>query len=131
MATLTHDTTVIQLSDDLLWSDEFEWNPIEQSATRTVTGALIVEVSTMIGGRPITLAPPDDDAAWTKYEDVIKLNQLAAVPGLEMTLVFRGLTFNVMFRHQDKQPVLATAVLHYQEHEPNDPFLVTLKLMEI
>lgn len=131
MATLTHETTTINLSDDVLWVDEFEWNPVEQSVERTLSGGLIVDSSEVLGGRSITLEPPDDSSAWTKYEDVLKLNLLARTPGLVMQLTFRGITRDVMFRHQDRDPVSAKAVVVYSDPAATDPYLVTIKLMEI
>lgn len=131
MATLTHETTTVTLSDDLFWQDEFEWNPVEQSVTRTLTGGMIIDSSEMQGGRQITLTTPDEDSAWTRYEDVLKLHSLAATPGLVMQFTFRGVTRNVMFRHQDKDAVVAKAVVFYRDPVDLDPYLVTLKLMEI
>lgn len=131
MASITHGSTTINLSDDCLWEDEFTWNPVEQAVARTLTGAMIVETSQVIGGRPITLTPPDDEGAWTKYEDLLKLNQLAATPGLVMELTFRGVTYSVMFRHHENDPVSAKPVVFYRDPGVNDPYLVTIKLMEI
>lgn len=33
----------VTLSDGFLWSDEFDWNPIEQKQDRAVDGALIIQ----------------------------------------------------------------------------------------
>lgn len=131
MATLTSGTTVVNLSDDLHWEDQFDWTPVEQSATRSLSGNLIVECSETHGGRPITLSPSDENSAWTKYDDVLKLNLLAKTPGLTMQLSYRGLVRDVMFRHQDRDPVSAKPVVAFSDPVGDDPYLVTIKLMEI
>ena len=33
----------ITLPDDLLWINEFEWNPVKQTTERRLTGALLVQ----------------------------------------------------------------------------------------
>ena len=42
----------IILPDDLLWINEFDWNPVEQSQERSLTGALIVQEQAKITGPP-------------------------------------------------------------------------------
>lgn len=126
---LTYSTTTVTLPDDLLWADETTWNPVEQSAQRTITGALIVQSATRVGGRPITLQPEDDGSAWMSRTTVDALRNLAAVPGREMTLTLRGTTYNVIFRHHDGVAVEAKPVVHYSDVVAGDFYLVTLRLM--
>ena len=45
----------LQLPDDLIWRDEFDWAPVEQVVTPTLSGALLVEETAKPEGRPITL----------------------------------------------------------------------------
>ena len=45
----------VSLSDGFLWSDEFDWNSIEQKQDRAVDGALIIQEGKKKSGRPITL----------------------------------------------------------------------------
>ena len=61
--TLSDGTTTLALHPDLYWSDEHNWFPVEQTAQRTITGALIVSVATRLAGRPVTLQPEDDRSA--------------------------------------------------------------------
>ncbi len=46
----------ITLPDDLLWINEFEWNPVEQSTERSLTGALLVQEGQFNYVRPIELS---------------------------------------------------------------------------
>ncbi|WP_429235043.1 hypothetical protein [Aeromonas salmonicida] len=43
------------LPDDLVWRDEFDWSPVEQVVTPTLSGVLLVEETPRLEGRPITL----------------------------------------------------------------------------
>lgn len=130
---LNVDETSVVLHPDLKWSDEFSWAPVEQSAERTVTGALIVQVAARTGGRPITLEPEDDNSAWMRRSVVEQLRNWAAAPGQEMELTLRGTTRTVIFRHQDGAGLEAQPVVHFADADvsSSDFYRVTLRLMEI
>lgn len=129
--TLFDGTTTIELSDDLYWSDEHAWHPVEQSAERTITGALIVSSALRVGGRPITLEPEDDNSAWLRLSVVAQLRNWAAVPGRTLVLTLRGVTHTVIFRHHDGAGVEATPVVHFSDVDAGDFYKVVLRLMEI
>ena len=129
--TLSDGATTLALHPDLYWSDEHNWFPVEQTAQRTITGALIVSVATRLAGRPVTLQPEDDSSAWTTRADLDQLRHWAAGAGRVLQLTLRGSTRDVMFRHPDNNAVEATPVQHLSETQPGDWFLVTVLLMEI
>lgn len=128
--TLSDGVDTITLHPDLYWSDETNWHPVQQSVTRTVTGALVVEVAAMVAGRPITLEPEDDSSAWMTREVVDQLRNWAAVPGKEMVLTLRGEARDVLFRHQDGG-LESAPVLHMRDVQDEDYYLCTLRFMEI
>lgn len=128
--TLSDGTTTISLNNDLFWSDEHQWNPVQQTAERTVTGALLVSTATLVAGRPITLEPEDDSSAWMPRATVEALRNFAAVPGKELTLTLRSVTYAVIFRHQDGG-LSARPVVHYNDADNADWYLCTIRLMEI
>ena len=130
--TLADTTTTLTLDPDLFWSDENNWNPVEQVVDRTITGAHIIQAAARVGGRPITLEPEDDEAAWMTLAEVTALRNWAAVPGKTMTLTLRGVAREVIFRHQDGG-FEARPVIQYRDgHElPGDFYLCTIRLMEI
>ena len=130
--TLADVSTTLTLNPDLYWSDENNWHPVEQTADRTITGALIVQAAGRVAGRPVTLEPQDDSAAWMTLADVEDLRNWAAVPGKTMTLTLRGEAREVIFRHQDGG-FEARPVIQYRDgHElPADFYLCTIRLMEI
>ena len=130
--TLADGTTTLTLNPDLYWSNENTWHPVQQAVERTITGAQVVQVTGMTKGRPITLEPIDDEAAWMTLADVTALRNWAAVPGKTMTLTLRGVAREVIFRHQDGG-FEARPVLQYRDgHELSaDFYLCTIRLMEI
>ena len=129
--TLKVGTTVVELDKALYWSDENNWAPVEQTAQRTITGALIVSSATRIAGRAITLEPPDDESAWMSRASVDQLRNWAAVAGQQMTLTLRGQDRTVIFRHHDGAGIEARPVVHYDDVVDTDNYLVTVRLMEI
>lgn len=130
MITLSDGTTTLTLHPDLFWSDENNWNPVAQTVERTITGALDVQVAALSKGRPITLEPADDSAAWMPYSAVVQLRNWAAVPGQILSLTLLGTTRNVLFRHQDGG-LEAKPVVQYQDRLSGDFFLCVIRLMEI
>lgn len=130
--TLTDGVNTVFLNPDLYWSDENNWHPVEQTAERTITGGLIVQSAPRVSGRPITLEPVDDSAAWMKLEQVVDLRNWAAVPGQALTLTLRGVARDVIFRHQDGG-FEAQPVIQYRDGDelPVDNYLCTIRLMEI
>lgn len=130
MNSLSDGTTTVVLDDDLYWSDEGSWQPVAQAVNRTITGALDIQVTALVGGRPITLEPEDDSSGWMHRAAVAQLLEMAQVPGQQLTLTFRGSTYNVLFRHQDT-PLDYRPVVHYNTAEASDYMLCTIRLMEI
>lgn len=130
MISLSDGTTTVQLNPDLYWSDEHTWHPVEQTVQRTLTGALIVSTAAMLGGRPITLEPVEDDSAWMRLETVTALRNWAAAAGQQLTLTLRGTTRSVIFRHQDGG-LEARPVVHYNDANNADFYLCVVRLMEI
>ena len=131
MITLSDGTTTLTLHSDLLWADENQWHPLQQTAQRTITGALIVSVTALTAGRPITLQPEDNSSAWMTRATVAQLRNWAAVPGQTLTLTLGGTVRTVIFRHHDGVAVEATPLVHYSDNNDADWYLVTLRLMEL
>lgn len=97
--TLTHGGLTLELSDRLDWTDEFSWSPVVQATDYGITGALIVGVALKQAGRPITLEG-EQTKAWIERSTCDALRAWAALPGIELDLVLRGVTRTVMFDHQ-------------------------------
>lgn len=128
--TISDGITTVTLHPDLLWADENSWNPVEQTAERTLTGGLIVSAALRDGGRPITLEPENDESGWMTRATVEALRNWAAVPGKELTLTLRSVAYTVLFRHQDGG-LDARPVVHYSDANSADYYLCVVRLMEI
>lgn len=129
--TLAVGGTSINLNPDLFWDDENNWHPVEQSAERTITGALVVQVGSRIAGRPITLTPEDDNSGVTSVAVLEQLRNWAAVPGQVLTLTLRGVSRSVIFRHHDGSAIEARPWIHRSDVQSGDWYLATIRLMEL
>ncbi|MEQ1318938.1 hypothetical protein [Acinetobacter guillouiae] len=122
----------VSLSDGFLWSDEFDWNPIEQKQDRAVDGALIIQEGKKKSGRPISLTA-DKNMAWVKRHIVSKLKDWSILQEkfeLQFNYFHDKRTFNVVFNHQDKA-IEANPVLEHPTVSEDDEYNVTLRFLEI
>ena len=96
--TLTYNGTTAHLSDRLHWADEFDWSPVDQATGYSTRGALLVDVGLKLAGQPITLEGTDTNA-WISRALCSTLQAWAALPGIQLDLVLRGETHQVIFDH--------------------------------
>ena len=126
----------VTLPADLEWIDEYGWLPVSQATEVSTGGSLIVEEFVQAKGRPITLAArqqEDGTFVWTDRATIDSLRALAATPlASPLTLTLEdGRTFSVRFRYTDGIAVEATPVQHVAPHADADPYILTLRLMEV
>lgn len=131
MTTLTYDGTTLILPDDLYWADEASWQPVVQTAERTITGALVVQTHARVAGRPITLQPDSENASWITRQTLETLMAWASIPDCEMLLSYRGISYDVIWRHHDGEVIQATPIVHYADVQAGDYYTATLRFMEI
>lgn len=123
--TLAQDQIVMELPDTLVWLDEYDWSPVMQVAEHGITGALLVQESTRLAGRPITLS---GTAAPRALIDA--LFEWLSNPA-DMVLDFRGRVFAVRWRHGGI-PVGAEPLLPLLADPVADSwYRITLRLMEV
>lgn len=128
---LTHET--VSLEDGFLWSDEFDWKPIEQKLERSITGAAIIQEGRKQSGRPITLNPADDGMGWIKLRDLRKV-QAWSVLHEQFTLEFEWphdmRQFEVIFNHEagalEAKPVKGIPAISLDDY-----LNVTLRFLEL
>lgn len=96
MITLTLASTALELSDRLLWVDEYEWSPVVSAVRWGTTGAPQFHVGLRQAGRPITLDGRESEA-WLTRALCDQLNDWHALPGATFSLVIRGQTRSVTF----------------------------------
>lgn len=131
--TLSAGATTLTLDPDLHWTDEFAWSSVQQSTERSIGGALIIDVAQKIAGRPITLAPPADNAAWMPRATLAQLQAWEAQPELVLTLNLRGTAFQVVF-NRENDPIQSSPVDFVADPEPGgfgDWYLCTLKFLTV
>lgn len=127
----------VTLPGDLLWQDEFAWSAVRQVYTPTLLGGLIVEQSSMLTGRPITLISQQLAGAFVApvtRATVEALRALDVTPRSAMTLTSPDdptRTFSVLFRHTDGVAILATPIDFEAPAAASDLYQLTLKLMQV
>lgn len=126
---MTITLNTITLPSDLLWSDEFDWSPIESTQEYALTGALIVDTALRLAGRPITLAA-DDDRAWIDRATLQQLHALTTPADRQMTLVHNGVTRTVIWR-PGNEPMSARPIWPLANPQADCDYIVTLRLTEI
>ncbi len=120
----------IALPAGLLWSDEFAVARVAQTVRRTLDGSVVVFYGELRAGLPITLES-EPDAGWLTRAQIEALALRAASPGGVYTLVLRGQTWTVMFRHQDAPAFEAKPLVSVANPQAGDFYLATLKLMTV
>lgn len=135
MITLTDPATSasVQLDPERgwRWVDEFAWAPVQQSLSRSLTGVPIVQSSVRVGGRSITLAASPTEKTVLTGIELERLTLWASLPNKVLSLLLRGTTRQVVFRHADAPALDVEPVIDYDDHTPEDLFLATIKLLEI
>lgn len=134
MITLKVGSTTLELDPDLYWSDEFSWGAVEQSFSRSLTGASLIDVGIKIGGRPITLEPADSSSGWMSRATLTQLQAWEAQPDLVMTLLLRGGSREVVFNRMDGTPIEAAPVVfvaNAMAGEVGDYYLATIRFIEV
>ncbi len=121
----------ITLPDDLLWINEFEWNPVEQTTERSLTGALLIQEGQFNYGRPIVLSG-NGEAGWVSRLTVKNLFALSKAANKIMTLTLPdSRQFSVIFDRSNGAPVEAQQVLPFAYPEDSDQYLLTLRLLTV
>ena len=125
----------VTLPGDMQWTDEFMWLPTAAQVEVACDGAVLVEESAQLAGRPITLEGRLDGNvgfALPTRAVINTLRAMAAVPRQSpLTLTLEdGRTFSVRFRHADGA-IEARPMKHIVPAEDADLYSLTLRLMQV
>ena len=119
----------LTLPTDLIWIDEFDWTPVQQSQSRTITGALIIESGIKTKGQSITLAG-DNESGMIARSD-LKLLQAKLNSTATMVLTLNDArTFNVIFDHS-KNPIEAKQWIDYSDTLDADFYTLKINLITV
>lgn len=125
----THTLGAVEIPEDVWWTDEFAWRAVEQSSSRGLTGARIVQVGLKTKGRPVTLSS-NDKGGWVPRSTVLALRALADTPGITYTLTLAdGRAYQVQFDHE--REFTATPIRPAADMTGDSPYRVTIPLIEV
>ncbi|WP_131667373.1 hypothetical protein [Psychrobacter pygoscelis] len=132
--TNTQTNDVIVLSDGLYPVDEHNWSVVASNQQRALDGSLIIQQSLKKYGRPLTLQSPPD-MGWLSRATVNKLkaerDKLAATFWLEYLADDTVRRVKVAFDTSQANAIDAKDVKGYNSPQLSDPFLVTLRFIEV
>ena len=121
----------ITLPDDLLWINEFDWNPVAQTTERSLSGALLVQEGQLSHGRSVVLSG-NGEAGWVSRLTVKSLYALSELANKSMTLTLPdNRQFSVIFDRSNGLSLEARQVLPFAYPEDSDAYLLTLRLLTI
>jgi hypothetical protein len=123
----------VSLEDGFLWSDEFEWKPIEQKLERAIDGTLIIQEGKKKSGRPITLQPADQEMGWVQLKYLKTLYEWSLLQEqfrLEFEWPHDQRQFNVIFNHE-AGALEAKPVKNIPAVSEDDYYNVTMRFTEL
>ena len=121
----------ITLPDDLLWINEFDWNPVAQTTERSLSGALLVQEGQLSHGRSVVLSG-NGEAGWVSRLTVKSLYALSELANKSMTLTLPdNRQFSVIFDRSNGPSLEARQVLPFAYPEDSDAYLLTLRLLTV
>ncbi|MCY6411189.1 hypothetical protein QTA56_03425 [Acinetobacter sp. VNH17] len=127
-------TEAVPLENGFLFSDEFDWKPVEQNIERAIDGTLIVQEGKKKSGRPITLLSKTDKQGWIKRSNLSVIQEWSALQGEQFTLVFEYphdiRQFNVIFNHAEGA-IEATPVRGVPSISEGDFYRATFRFLEV
>ena len=123
----------VPLEDGFLWSDEFDWKPIEQKQERAISGALIIQEGKKLTSRSITLVPPVQGMGWIKRKHlrtILEWSSLQEQFTIEFEYPHDKRRFNVIFNHE-AGAIEAKPTKEHPTVSEEDYYIVTMRFTEV
>ncbi len=121
----------ITLPDDLLWINEFDWNPVAQTTERSLSGALLVQEGQLSHGRSVVLSG-NGEAGWVSRRTVKSLYALSKEANKTMSLTLPdGRQFSVIFDRANGSGLETRQLIPFAYPDDDDLYLVTLRLITV
>ncbi len=119
----------ITLPSDLLWENEFDSKPIEQSSERGLDGTLLLQHGTLINGRSIVLTGAGD--SWVT-RSVVEAIEAKKQTNPLMTLSYHGTDYSVMFDYANT-PLEATQLFRIENPGAHQDryYQITIRLITV
>lgn len=120
----------IALSEDLIWSNEFDYEDITQTIERTVGGSLIISNFAKNEGREIVLEAVNNGNTFTGYFTRLQVKNFKVLEKEATTVVFEynGQVFSVIVKSGG---VAVTPLMPRPDHEDTDYYTGTLTLLTV
>ncbi len=118
----------VDITDNFVWSDEFNYNQVEQSQERSLTGGMIIQGGIKRYGRPITLGE-----SWLPRSVVDDLYELEATTETMVLELADGRDFSVVFDRSRGVAIDAKPVDDYvlAANDSNWQYKVTIRLLTV
>ncbi|MFD1699875.1 hypothetical protein ACFSB1_11105 [Halopseudomonas phragmitis] len=115
--------------DQMEWVDEWDWNPVEQTQERSLTGAMVIQEGGKLYGRPITLQ--SNGGAWFTLDTVRALEAKRGALGAVMLLTLpRGDQHFVTWNRVGGAPVQARPIFRCVDPADTE-YELTLRLITV
>lgn len=112
--------------ENMVWSNQFQWNALEQSTDRSLTGGLIVQQGKKLYGRPITLTN-----SWLKKSVLEALQSKEAEADLKMTLLLDDGTEHTVIFDRENTAISATQVFDHSNPDDDWQYDSTIRLLTV
>ena len=121
----------ITLPNDLVWRDEYKWQPVSQVIDKSLTGVLIIQEAKQVKGRSIKLVGTQNSGWITKSTlDLLKVKY--DTPNLAMVLVINSVSYNVVFKRSSNQGALTAQLIRECSNPTStENYFVTLEFITI
>jgi hypothetical protein len=125
--TIAYGVTTLTLTQPLLWTDEFAWEPVRQTRVTTITGAQIVYEQTRQAGRPVTLV----SGGWIRRDELEQLQAWRELPAAVLQVAPRGgAAMDCVFDHE-AGALQAEMVQPWAFPDAGELYRVTLRFFEV
>jgi hypothetical protein len=118
----------MQLPDELMWIDEFEWSDVKATTKQTIQGKFIVQEAKVPSeaGRHITLSSDD---SWITRNDVLILQEMTNDTGRQFLLSMHdGRTYLCRFRQWDMPCIDVEMLIQTAYPDVKTQYKITIKL---
>lgn len=118
----------LDLPKDLIWADEFDWQPMTQTERYSMAGNFFIETATKQKGQSITLQGGKDYGLTTRA--TVKALQQKLTPNTLVLTLNDNRIFDVVFDF-NSTPISAKPLHDYVVHQDSDLYTLTLKFLTV